>query len=724
MGATSATIQDSGKLVILNGTKEVWSSFDHLTDTLLPSQNFTVGKILKSGDYSFSLGKNGNLNLIWNDSITFWTHGLNSSLNVSLSNPVLGLTSIGVLQLSDVKLSTPVIVAYSSDYDNVGSGVSDVLRVLKLDKDGNLRIYNTSRGSGDPIARWAAVQDQCKVYAFCGKYGICSYNDTNPICGCPSENFEKIGGNRKGCRRKVDLDSCQGNETMLTLDRTQLLTYYPETDSSLLIGFTACRGNCLSGSRACFASTSLSDGTGHCYLKSVDFFSGYYSPTLPSISYVKVCSPLAPNPPPPLGETVKEKSLSLPAWVIVVVILGTLLVGVAIEGGLWIWCCRKTARFGVLSARYALLEYASGAPVQFTYKELQRSTKGFKEKLGAGGFGAVYRGILVNKTVVAVKQLEGIEQGEKQFRMEVATISSTHHLNLVRLIGFCSEGRRRLLVYEFMKNSSLDNFLFPEEEQLGKLLNWEYRYNIALGTAKGITYLHEECRDCIVHCDIKPENILLDENYVAKVSDFGLAKLINPKDHRHRTLTSVRGTRGYLAPEWIANLPITSISDVYSYGMVLLEIVSGKRNFDVSDETDRKKFSIWAYEEFEKGNIKGILDKRLADMEVDMEQVTRAIQVCFWCIQEQPSQRPVMSKVVQMLEGVKEIEKPPPPKLVIEGPVSETSIYISSNVSAFSTIGASPNVPSPSSIQTSGVSYFASGRNPEKATSSLLQSNQ
>lgn len=725
LGGTSVEIQDSGKLVILNGTKEVWSSFDHLTDTLLPSTNFSVGKVLKSGDYSFSLAKIGNLSLIWNDSVTFWTHGLNSSVNGSLSNPVLGLSPIGILQLSDVNLSTPVPVAYSSDYADAGSGGSDVLRVLKLDSDGNLRIYSTSRGSGSPIARWAAVQDQCQVYAFCGNYGICSYNDTNPICGCPSENFEVNDGG-KGCRRKVDLANCRGNETMLELDHTQFLTYPPESLSqSFFIGISACRGNCLSGSGACYASTSLSDGTGQCYIKSVDLVSGYHSPALPSTSYVKVCPPLALNPPPTSGETVNEKSSSVPGWVVLVVVLGTLLGVVAIEGGLWFWCCRKTARFGVLSAQYALLEYASGAPVQFTYKELQRSTKNFKEKLGAGGFGAVYRGILVNKTVVAVKQLEGIEQGEKQFRMEVATISSTHHLNLVRLIGFCSEGRHRLLVYEFMKNSSLDNFLFPKEEQSGKLLNWEYRYNIALGTARGITYLHEECRDCIVHCDIKPENILLDDNYVAKVSDFGLAKLVNPKDHRHRTLTSVRGTRGYLAPEWIANLPTTSKSDVYSYGMVLLEIVSGRRNFDVSEETNRKKFSTWAYEEFEKGNIKGILDKRLADVEVDTEQVTRAIQVCFWCIQEQPSQRPAMSKVVQMLEGVKEIEKPAPPKFVAEGPVSGTSTYISSNVSAFSTVGASPNVlSSSSSIQTSGVSNFASGRNPEKASSSLLQSDQ
>ncbi|WJX71227.1 hypothetical protein P8452_55242 [Trifolium repens] len=567
-GATSATVDDSGKLGISNGKKEIWSSFDHLTDTLLPSQNFSVGKVLKSGDYSFSLSKNGNLSLFWNSSIKFWTHGLNSTVNGRLSNPVLSLQSIGILQLSDVNLSSSVVVAYSSDYADGGSGGSDVLRVLKLDSDGNLRIYSTSRGSSNPIVRWAAVQDQCQVYAFCGNYGICSYNDTNPICGCPSENFEMISGNRKGCKRKVNLDSCRGSETMLTLDHTQFLTFSPDIESqTFFIGISACRGNCLSGSAACFASTSLSDGTGQCYIKSVDFVSGYHSPALPSTSYVKVCPPLAPNPTPSLGETVKEKSSSVPAWVVLVVVLGTLLVVVAIEGGLWIWCCRKTARFGVLSAQYALLEYASGAPVQFTYKELQRSTKGFKEKLGAGGFGAVYRGILVNKTVVAVKQLEGIEQ----------------------------------------------------------------------------------------------------------------------------------------------------------------EIVSGKRNFDVSDETNRKKFSIWAYEEFEKGNIKGILDKRLADVEIDMEQVTRAVQVCFWCIQEQPSQRPAMSKVVQMLEGVKEIEKPPPPKLVVEGPVSGTSTYISSNVSAFSTIGASPNVPSASSsssILTSGVSNFPLGRNPEKATSSLLQTDQ
>lgn len=232
--------------------------------------------------------------------------------------------------------------------------------------------------------------------------------------------------------------------------------------------------------------------------------------------------------------------------------------------------------------------------------------------------------------------------------MEVATISSTHHLNLVRLIGFCSEGRHRLLVYEFMKNSSLDTFLFTSSDH-DKTLDWDTRFNIAIGTAKGIAYLHEECRDCIVHCDIKPENILLDESFNAKVSDFGLSKLIHARGHQNLPLTSVRGTRGYLAPEWLANLPITSNSDVYSYGMVLLEIVSGRRNFDILT-AGRKRFSIWAFEEYERGNIMNILDEKLGT-NFNIDQIQRLIEISFWCIQEQPSQRPSMGKVVQMLEG-------------------------------------------------------------------------
>ncbi|KAL9994297.1 putative protein kinase RLK-Pelle-SD-2b family [Helianthus debilis subsp. tardiflorus] len=718
-GVTIADLTDSGNLILQNSTNSaVWSSFEYPTDTILPNQNFTVGNVLRSGLYSFRLVTSGNITLRWNDSIVYWTLGLNSSVNTNLTSPTLGLQSIGILSLSDPTLSTSVIMAYSSDY----AEGTDIFRFTKLDNDGNLRIYSSSAGNtGNQNVRWAAVSDQCQVFGYCGNLGICSYNGSDPVCGCPSRNFDPVDArdSRKGCRRKVEIENCPGSSTMLELDNARFLTYPPELSSQVFfIGISACRLNCLvSGS--CIASTSLSDGTGLCYLKVPSFVSGYQSPALPSTSYLKVCGPVTPN----TGVLEKGTRWKLRPWVVVVVVVGTLFGLVAAELGLWYWCCRNSPKLGVLSAQYALLEYASGAPVQFSYKDLQRATKGFKEKLGAGGFGAVYKGVLANRTTVAVKQLEGIEQGEKQFRMEVATISSTHHLNLVRLIGFCSEGRHRLLVYEFMKNSSLDTFLFAPEEQLQsvKMLNWETRFNIALGTARGITYLHEECRDCIVHCDIKPENILLDENHNAKVSDFGLAKLVNPKDHRYRTLTSVRGTRGYLAPEWLANLPITSKSDVYSYGMVLLEIVCGRRNFEVSEQTNRKKFSVWAYEEVDKGNIEAIIDTKLRNHEqVDMDQVRRVIEVSFWCIQEQPSQRPMMGKVVQMLEGVAEVGKAPAPKAgtTIDGSVAGTSVNMSSSVSTLGTSAVPPS--SSSSVQTPKGSSFASGMNIEKVSSSLL----
>ena len=724
-GVTTASLDEFGNLVLKNGTLPVWSSFDNPSDTIVPNQTLRVDQVLRSGSYSFRFLSSGNLTLKWNDSVEYWNQG-NTSINANLTSPTLGLQPTGILSIfSAAFTSGPHVVAYSSDYGDVGTR----LRFLKLDEDGNFKMYSTDIGSKTANMVWSALTDQCEVFGYCGNMGICSYNESSssPICDCPSENFEPVDVNdsRQGCKRKAEIDSCPGNATMLEIDHAKFLTYEPELSSQIyFMGISGCRSNCLSQGSACIASTSLSDGTGQCYLKRPGFISGYRNPALPSTSYVKVCGPALPNPPPGVLTVEKSRSGRFRFWVVCVAVAITLLGLIALESGLWWWCCRNSPKFDSLSAQYALLEYASGAPVQFSYKELQRSTKEFKEKLGAGGFGAVYKGVLANKEVVAVKQLEGIEQGEKQFRMEVATISSTHHLNLVRLIGFCSEGRHRLLVYEFMKNGSLDNFLFTTEEQSGRLLNWEQRFNIALGTAKGITYLHEECRDCIVHCDIKPENILLDENYKAKVSDFGLAKLINAKDHRYRTLTSVRGTRGYLAPEWLANLPITSKSDIYSYGMVLLEIVSGRRNFEVSAVTNRKKFSVWAHEEFEKGNVNAILDQRLTDQDVDMEQVTRAIQVSFWCIQEQPSQRPMMGKVVQMLEGIAEIERPPAPKAITESSTTSGTSIMSSNVSALTTFAASaPASSSSSSYQTMGVSPLASGRNIERASSSLLHSD-
>ncbi|KAK9290439.1 hypothetical protein L1049_008609 [Liquidambar formosana] len=287
LGVSVATLEDSGNLVLKNGTISVWSSFEKPTDTIVPLQNFTTDKVLRNGLYSFTLASVGNLTLKWNDRIVYWTQGLSSSINASLSSPSLGLQSIGILSISDLALPTPVIMAYSSDY----AEGSDILRFLRLDSDGNLRIYSSARGSGTITIRWAAVLDQCLVFGYCGNFGICSYNGMNPVCGCPSENFDPIDpkDSRKGCKRKVEIEDCPGNSTMLELEHTRFLTYPPESASQVFfVGITACRLNCIVAG-SCVASTSLSDGSGLCYFKTPGFISGYQSPTIPSTSYVKVC---------------------------------------------------------------------------------------------------------------------------------------------------------------------------------------------------------------------------------------------------------------------------------------------------------------------------------------------------------------------------------------------------------------------------------------------------
>jgi serine/threonine protein kinase len=326
---------------------------------------------------------------------------------------------------------------------------------------------------------------------------------------------------------------------------------------------------------------------------------------------------------------------------------------------LFLWCSRRS--------RLSATEYAPGTLIVFTYRELQNATKNFSERLGGGGFGSVFKGTLTDGSLVAVKKLEGVNQGEKQFRMEVSTIGTTQHVNLVRLRGFCIEGSRRLLVYEYMPNGSLNSFLFhkaqSDDQIQNKVLDWKTRFGIALGTARGIDYLHEKCRDRIIHCDIKPENILLDSNFCPKVADFGLAKIMG-RDYS-KVLTSMRGTRGYLAPEWLSGLPITAKADVYSFGMTLLEIIAGRRDVGRVLQSSELFFPTWAAMQINSGNAMEVLDKKLMN-DADAEQVKRAAIVGVWCVQDDEDARPSMSEVLQILEGIIDVPPLPPVPLSLQ----------------------------------------------------------
>ncbi|KAF3451125.1 hypothetical protein FNV43_RR07215 [Rhamnella rubrinervis] len=291
-------------------------------------------------------------------------------------------------------------------------------------------------------------------------------------------------------------------------------------------------------------------------------------------------------------------------------------------------------------------------PNSFSYAELKAATEDFSSsnKLGEGGFGSVYKGTLSDGRVVAVKQLSvESHQGKRQFIAEIATISAVQHRNLVKLYGCCIEGNRRILVYEYLENKSVDQALF---EKTDLHLDWHTRFNMCLGTARGLAYLHEESRPRIVHRDVKASNILLDAELCPKISDFGLAKLYD--DKKTHISTRVAGTIGYLAPEYAMRGHLTEKADVFGFGVVALEILSGRPNSDNSLESEKIYLLEWAWTLHENKQSLGLVDPRLT--EFDEEEATRIIGVALLCTQASPMMRPAMSRVVAMLTGDIEID--------------------------------------------------------------------
>nr|TKW03590.1 hypothetical protein SEVIR_7G051532v2 [Setaria viridis] len=291
-----------------------------------------------------------------------------------------------------------------------------------------------------------------------------------------------------------------------------------------------------------------------------------------------------------------------------------------------------------------------GMPIRFSYEKMRECTEDFSKKLGEGGFGSVFQGKLDGETV-AVKRLESAMQGKKEFLAEVETIGSIEHINLVRLIGFCAEKSHRLLVYEYMPRGSLDRWIYYRHNNAP--LDWGTRYRIILDIAKGLCYLHEECRRKIAHLDIKPQNILLDEKYNAKLADFGLSKLID-RD-QSRVMTVMRGTPGYLAPEWLTSR-ITEKVDIYSFGVVIMEIVSGRTCIDHSEHAERIQLINLLREKAQNNNLQHMIDKRSPDMVSNLEEVIQMMKLAMWCLQSDSSRRPSMSTVVKVLEGAMTVE--------------------------------------------------------------------
>ncbi|GJN14135.1 hypothetical protein PR202_gb00919 [Eleusine coracana subsp. coracana] len=296
----------------------------------------------------------------------------------------------------------------------------------------------------------------------------------------------------------------------------------------------------------------------------------------------------------------------------------------------------------------------------YSYRELVKATEKFKHEIGWGGTGVAYKGILDDGRAVVIKKLGNVRHSREEFQDELHVIARINHMNLIRIFGFCSERSHRMLVLEYAENGSLADILFKSRIAL----EWKQRFNIALGVAKGLAYLHHECLEWIIHCNLKPENILLNLNFEPKITDFGLVKLVS-RSGTNQNVSRARGTIGYIAPEWISGSPITAKVDVYSYGVVLLELVSGMRVFDlVKDEDEKLHVMLKKYVKMLSDKLHGkdpiwleeFIDFRLSG-ELNYSQAEVMIKVVVSCLEEEVKKRPTMETVVEILLDVAEINE-------------------------------------------------------------------
>ncbi|XVE50239.1 hypothetical protein DITRI_Ditri01bG0146200 [Diplodiscus trichospermus] len=646
--STVAVLENSGNFVLRNSSNLsviVWQSFDHPTDTWLSGAKLGIDKMTRRrqiyiawrnftdpapGPFSLGLDPNGTSTYhILQNGNKYWICGMWLERVSSFSTDTV-----------DIKYTTVNYVSNEKENFYIYS-VSDssILVRFVIDVSGRLQqlIWQDDFQKWKTI--WEKPKDQCEIFGFCGYYGACNqFSSTS--CRCLPGFQPKIpgewstGNHTHGCLRRTPLQCNNGVKDGFHVIRN----IRPPANEVLMLNnksLKECESSCL---RDCSCTAFSYDG--NCSIWREDLL---------NIQYLSYGDNLGRDLHLRLRKTelaaLQGNKKGRIQWFISSAVAAILILFVIV--GFIISTCRRTN----------FSKPTDDVLVLFKFSDIKRATKNFSEKLGEGGFGSVFKGILPNSAAIAVKSLKCQDQEDKQFRTEVSTIGTIHHVNLIRLLGFCVKGRKRFLVYEYMPNGSLDSHLFFYKDS--KILDWKTRYHIAVGVARGLAYLHEECRECIIHCDIKPENILLDADYNPLLSDFGLAKLLG-RDFS-RVLTTMKGTRGYLAPEMISGEPITPKSDVFSYGMLLLEIISGRRNWEIRDDGTDNYFPARAASCISNGgDVLRLLDSKLQG-NANVNEVIRACRVACWCIQDEEQNRPSMGQVVQILEGVQEINMPPIP---------------------------------------------------------------
>ncbi|XP_023757732.1 G-type lectin S-receptor-like serine/threonine-protein kinase At4g27290 isoform X1 [Lactuca sativa] len=668
-----AQLLDTGNFVVKDGssssnkTNFIWQSFDYPGDTLLAGMKLGMDYITGTnrsltswkgtddpspGQYVSYIDTNGYPQILLSQGVVVdvrfgpWNGIRFSGLPTEMSNPIYSLDFV-VSQKE---------VYYKFELK------SSIVQIIHLKWDGSISMLHWNNRSQDWLVYTSGLIDSCGHYGICGPYGSCNTN-TNPPCNC-MEGFEpkspeewNIADWSNGCKLQSPLD-CKAGDAF----RKVIKMKFPDTrhswyNRSMTLGECeiACRRNC---SCTAYANLDIRKGGSGCLLwfgELMDLKVCEESQDL----YIRMPSSLL------TGLTVSQPGFNRKIQILTIV-LSILVVLVGMFVAVYAFRMKKKRsymkgrgrRVHSIDRHYSDVEKEDLELNFFSLSIITKATNNFSinNKLGEGGFGPVYKGVLETGQEIAVKQLSRTsEQGYDEFYNEVVCVAKLQHRNLVKLVGYCMDGDERILIYEYMSNKSLDLLLFDETKSC--MLDWPQRFCIINGIARGMLYLHQDSRLRIIHRDLKAANILLDHDMNPKISDFGLAREFEGNQITAKT-KKVVGTYGYISPEYALHGRFSVKSDVFSFGVLVLEIVSGKKNREFSHEDLNDNLLGHAWRLYTEGKYLDLMSPSLQSSCI-ISEVKRSIHVGLLCVQNHAQDRPTMSSVVMMLGGDGIL---PPPK--------------------------------------------------------------
>ncbi|PUZ49083.1 hypothetical protein GQ55_7G297000 [Panicum hallii var. hallii] len=652
-----AQLLDTGNLVVReqsSGGEVQWQSFDHPSNTLLAGMR--LGMDPQTGaEWSLTSWRAPNDPTPGDCRRVMDTRGLpdcvswQGNVKKYRTGPWNGLWFSGVPEMASYSelFSNQVVVrpdeiAYifnaTADAPFSRLVLNEVGTLLRLAWDPASRVWNTFA---------QAPRDVCDDYAMCGAFGLCNVNTASTLfCSCvvgfspvnPSQwSMRESGG---GCRRNVPLECGNGTTTdgFMVVRGVKL----PDTDNTTVdmsATLDQCRARCFANcSCVAYAAADIrGGGAGSGCVMWTNYIVDVRYVDKGQDLYVRLAK----------SEFAKEKRMDV-ARIVLPVLASVLALTAACLYLVWICRLRGQRRNNNVQKKEILGDENLELPF-VSFGDIVTATNNFSEAnmLGQGGFGKVYKGMLDKNKEVAIKRLgEGSGQGVEEFRNEVVLIAKLQHRNLVRLLGCCIHGDEKLLIYEYLPNKSLDSFIFDAASK--KVLDWPTRFQIIKGISRGLLYLHQDSRLTIIHRDLKPSNILLDADMSPKISDFGMARIFGGNQHEANT-NRVVGTYGYMSPEYAMDGVFSVKSDTYSFGVILLEIISGLK-ISLTHITNFPNLLAYAWSLWKEGKAMNLVDSSLLGS-CSPNEALRCIHIGLLCVQDNPNGRPLMSSVVFMLEN-------------------------------------------------------------------------